>query len=170
MKTLIKAALAATVATGLFAAPALAANTATAPFTAYAKIVKPLTLVKKDDLDFGTITLGTALTSSDVVVARDGGTSTCGTNLVCTTPMPASFNATGVALQGLTVSVNMATSPGKLLDSLGNSVDFVIDAPTSISLDSAGKDYFEIGGTITVKSSTVDGSYENDVDVTVEYS
>jgi len=55
MKTLIKAAVAATVATGLFASPALAANTATAPFTAKAKIVKPLTLTAAGTLDFATI-------------------------------------------------------------------------------------------------------------------
>ena len=53
MKTMFKAALAATVATGLFASPAMAANSATKPFTATAKIVKPLTLVNTSLLDFG---------------------------------------------------------------------------------------------------------------------
>ena len=52
-KFFTKAALAATVATGLFAAPAFAANSAMDNFTATAKIVKPLTLVNSTTLDFG---------------------------------------------------------------------------------------------------------------------
>ena len=50
MKTLIKAALAATVATGLFASPAFAGRRRQRrPFTAKAKIVKPLTLANDAD-------------------------------------------------------------------------------------------------------------------------
>ena len=86
-KTLFKAALAATAATGLFASPAMAQSIE--PFTATATIVKPLELTKVSDLDFGTITMGSGLTSSDVVVTQSGAGSTCGANLTCTAPTPA---------------------------------------------------------------------------------
>ena len=57
MKTLTKAALAATVATGLFASPAFARQHRDRRFTANATIVKPLTHGQVNDLDFGTITM-----------------------------------------------------------------------------------------------------------------
>jgi hypothetical protein len=173
MKTLIKAAVAATVATGLFASPALAANSATAPFTAKAKIVKPLTLTKAFDLDFGTITMGPLLdaTGSKVVVGRTGGaTTSCGTNLTCSpNPVPASFDVTGVALQQLNIS--LSNVPGGLINTADatKSVAFTVDPDTTVTLDTAGAGNFDIGGSITVTSATADGDYKNTVDVTVAY-
>lgn len=171
-KFLTKAALAATVATGLFAAPAFAADTET--FTATARIVSPLSLVKGDDLNFGTITklplLGAA--GEDVVVGRDGAGNDCGANLLCTAPTVATFTVSGSVGQELTVTTSAVTA----LDRVGGteSVAFVIDAPSTVDLAGPGVDAgtaaFEIGGTITVSSDTPDGSYSADVDVTVEYS
>ena len=169
MKTLTKAALAATVATGLFASPALAANTATAPFTAKAKIVKPLTLTKNADLDFGTITMGAGLSSSNVVVGRTGGaTTSCGANLTCTTPTAAAFGVTGVASQQLNITLSAVTTLVNTLDNTKN-VTFSADPDTTVTLDSAGAGTFDIGGSITVLGSTVDGDYSNTVNVTVSY-
>ena len=170
MKTLIKAALAATVATGLFASPALAANSATAPFTAKAKIVKPLTLEKASDLDFGTITMGAGLTSSNVVVGRTGGaTTSCGANLTCTAPVAASFNVTGVALQQL--SVTLSNVPATLVHTIDNTknVSFSVDPDTSLTLNGSGLGSFDIGGSITVVAATADGDYDGNIDVTVSY-
>jgi len=171
-KFLTKAALAATIATSLFAAPAIAANTATAPFTAKAVILKPLTLVNTGDLDFGTITMGAALTSSNVVVGRTGGVavSSCGTNLLCSAPTAATFDVTGVALQQLNVTV--ASLPASLVNTAdpSQSVPFSADADPTVTLDSAGLGSFDIGGSITVSSTTADGNYSADVDVTVEYN
>jgi hypothetical protein len=170
MKTLIKAAVAATVATGLFASPALAANTATAPFIAKAKIVKPLTLVKATDLDFGTITMAAALTSSKVTVARSGGTAVtaCGSNLTCSTPTAASFDVTGVALQQLNVTIGTFLPLRNTAD-LTKTVALTIDNDTTVTLDAAGAGSFDIGGEITVSSTTADGDYTSSVPVTVTY-
>ena len=171
MKTLIKAALAATVATGLFAAPAMAANSDTKPFTAKAKILKPLTLTKATDLDFGTITMGAALTSSNVVVGRSGGVAvtSCGANLTCTAPVAASFDVTGVALQQLGIA--LTNVPATLVHTIDatKSVAFSVDPDTSVTLDSAGLGAFDIGGAITVLAATADGDYSGTVDVTVSY-
>jgi hypothetical protein len=171
MKTLTKAALAATVATGLFASPALAANSATAPFTAKAIIVKPLTLTNTAPLDFGTITLGAGVTSSNVVVGRTGGSATtsCGANLTCSAPSAATFDVTGVAAQQLNIS--LTNVPGGLINSVDatKSVAFSPDPDATVTLDSLGKGSFDIGGAITVLASTVDGAYSNTMDVTVTY-
>ena len=170
MKTMIKAALAATVATGLFAAPAFAANSATSPFIAKASIVKPLTLTNDTPLDFGTITMGAAVTSSDVVVARSGGSTTtsCGTNLTCSTPSAATFTVTGVAAQTLGITLGTV---GPLVNTLNplKTVAFVADPDTSVVLNSSGSGSFDIGGKITVLSSTADGDYTASVNVTVAY-
>ena len=170
IKFLTKAALAATVATGLLATPAIAANSASAPFTARATIVKPLTLVKASDLDFGTITMGAALTSSNVVVGRSGGpASSCGTNLTCTgTQTAASFNVTGVALQTLNVSLSPLASLVNTADAT-KTVAFSANPDASVTLDNLGAGSFDIGGSITVAATTADGDYLGSVDVTVTY-
>jgi Mat/Ecp fimbriae major subunit len=168
MKTMFKAALAATVATGLFAAPAMAANSATKPFTATAKIVRPLTLVNTSLLDFGIITMSNTFAGGDVVISR-AGVVTCDPLLTCTgTPKAGAFDVTGVANQGLTVTVQ----PTALLTDVvsGDTLAFVTDAPGSITLDSAGLKSFNIGGTITVPVGASDGTYGADIDVTVTYS
>ncbi len=171
MKTLTKAALAVTVATGLFAGPAFAANTATAPFTAKATIVKPLTLVKATDLDFGTITMGAGLTSSNVVVGRTGGTATtsCGTNLTCSAPTAASFDVTGVALQQLDVALSNVPATLVHTTDATKSVSFSADPDATVTLDGDGLGSFDIGGSITVLAATADGDYSGTVDVTVSY-
>jgi hypothetical protein len=169
MKTLFKAAVAATVATGLFAAPAFAANSDTKPFTATAKIVKPLTLtLTNTGLDFGTIAMGNALTSSNVTVDQAGTAPTCGTNLTCSTPTPAKFTVTGVGTQ--TLLVDLGTPPTKLLNTLDNTkfVTFAVDAPGTVAL-TAGSGSFGIGGLITVASTTIDGDYSATMNVTVSY-
>lgn len=170
MKTMIKAALAAIVATGLFAAPAFAANSATAPFIAKAKIMKPLTLVNDTPLDFGTITMQAALTSSDVVVARSGGSAatSCGANLLCSAPSAATFTVTGVAAQTLGITLGTVGPLVNTLDST-KTVAFVADADRDVTLGSTGTGTFDIGGKITVLASTADGEYQTSVNVTVAY-
>lgn len=166
-KTLFKAALAATAATGLFASPAMAADTET--FTATARIVSPLTLDKNADLDFGTITILPTLgaVGEDVSVGRvGGGANACGPNLSCTAPTPANFDVTGSINQGLDVTI----TPPTTLDFGANTVAFTLDAPSTVTLDATGAVVFEVGGTIRVLPSTVDGTYSAMMDVTVEYS
>ena len=123
MKTMFKAALAATVATGLFASPAFAANTAAAPFVAKATIVKPLTIVKNFDLDFGTITMGPSLNTQTVSVNQDNTTACGGTDLTCSFPTQAAatFTVTGVGTQ--TLLVDLGTPPTALKDAALHTVD-----------------------------------------------
>lgn len=164
-KNLFKAALAATVATSVFAAPAMAADTE--PFTATATIVKPIELNKLTDLDFGTITMGSGLVSSNVVVDQAGTSPTCGANLTCTAPTAGSFTLLGVGLQDVDIDF---VAPATLDDGLGNSVAFTADAPSSVTLLADGTGAFGFGGTITVAAATVDGVYTATFDVTASYN
>jgi hypothetical protein len=172
MKTMIKAALAATVATGLFASPALAASAGTGKFNANAKIVKPVTLTKGVDLDFGTTTMLAALTTATVTVAdTTGAVAVCSdtTMLSCTGGTPATFTlSSGVGSQ--TVQISYVTPPTKLTLVGGTStVDFALDGVEDVKLDSAGAGSFKVGGTITVKDTTVDGAYTAVVNIVANY-
>ena len=169
MKTLFKAALAATVATGLFASPAFAAaNTATANFIGRAKIVKAVTIKRNTNLDFGTITMLSTLTAQTVKVGQDNINDCGGTDLTCVFPTvaPATFTVTGVPTQALNVTF---TAPTDLKDVANNTVKFRADVPSAITVLAGGTVDFGIGGEIDVVSATKDGSYSGDLTVTVTY-
>jgi len=171
-KFLTKAALAATVATGLFAAPAMAAPAGNADFTAKAKIVKPVTIANQTDLDFGTVTMNTSLISEKVTVA-DGAASVavCGsTQLTCSgVSGSADFLVSGgVANQAIVLSYN--APPSVLTHSNGtNSVGFTLDAIENITLSATGTGSFSVGGEITVVTATIDGDYSAIVNVVANY-
>lgn len=169
-KFLTKAALAATVA--LFATPVLAAQAGKSNFDAKAKIVKPVTLTKVTDLDFGTTTMNPALTSATVTVSdATGATAVCSsTDLSCTGGFPASFTLTS-GVQGQTVLITFDTPPTKLDHTTltGKSVPFSLDAVENVLLDSNGAGKFNVGGTITVTSATADGDYKALVNIVANY-
>jgi len=173
-KFLTKAALAATVATGLFAAPALAAPAGNGNFDANAKIVKPVTLVNNTALDFGTTTMRPTLTSATVTVGdASGDVAVCSnvTMLTCSGGFPASFSlSSGVA--GQTVQISFDSPPAFLdnLDLSGNQVAFALNnAVENVLLDSLGAGSFRIGGQITVVAATADGAYSAKVNVVANY-
>jgi len=170
MKTMFKAALAATVATGLFAAPAFAADTET--FTANATILKPITLTNSTDLDFGTTTMNPSLVSATVTVGdATGSVAVCSsTQLSCSGGAPAAFTLTG-GVSGQTVQMSFNTPPTVLTHTVDSTktVGFALDAVEDVVLNSSGAGSFNIGGTITVVAATADGNYSADVDVVANY-
>ena len=169
MKTMIKAALVATVATGLFASPAFAApSSANVDFTAKAKIIKGVTIVKNFDLDFGTITMLSTLTSQTVTVGQNNSQSCGGTSLSCSFPTQAAatFTVTGVPTQLLDITLS---GPAVLTNAALDTVAFRPDAPATITVGSGGTVNFGIGGAIDVVSATKDGDYSAVVNVTATY-
>ena len=162
-KTFLKAALVAAVAGGL-TAPAYAE-----PFTATANIVKPLTIAKDTDLDFGTITMGSALTSANVDVANSAAAvAVCGTELVCSgTSNPASFTLAGVGTQSVSLTYTAPTTLANSGDST-KTVPFSHNGAGSIGLTDGAATLY-VGGQITVASSTVPGVYSGDLTVTASY-
>jgi len=174
MKTMFKAALAATVATGLFASPAFAASAGTSSFKANAVIVKPVTMTKSTDLDFGTTTMNPSLTSAKVTVG-DGATdvAVCSdtTMLTCSGGFPASFNLTS-GVGGQTVQISFDTPPTQLNHTTipGKFVPFALNNPVEdVVLTAAGAGSFKVGGEITISSTTADGAYSATVNVVANY-
>jgi hypothetical protein len=164
---------AAVAALALTAAPAFAAPTQPdKQATATARVVKPLTLTFVQDLDLGTILLSGAGTWSGAAigVTRAGVFSCTNANVTCSgTTQQAKYKVTGT--NGQTVQVNAANVT--LVNQLDNTKTLLmtIDAPSTLALGNSGTAGLEfgLGGSISVASSTPDGTYLGTFAVTVNY-
>lgn len=156
-------------ALALTSAPASAAPVpATTNATATARIYTPLTLTSVRDLDLGTIVLGAGAYTDTVGINR-AGTFTCGANVTCSgTTQTAQYTATGTMNQTLTVIVPPTLN---LVNQTQVSSDLVltVDAPATVVLDGAGTVTFDIGGSIDVSDTTLDGVYQGTFDVQADY-
>jgi hypothetical protein len=161
---------------GTFAATALAATPALAVSpnqnaTGTARIVKPLTLSWVRDLDLGTIVLSGAGTWSgaSVGISRTGSFSCTNTNVTCTgATKTAQYKVTGTNNQ--VVQIN---APNVVLTEpvSGTTLTMTVDSPGTVNLGNSGSVglVFDLGGTITVASTTPDGTYSGTFNVTVNY-
>ena len=167
---------AAVVALTLTATPALAAGVV-APgrnATATARIVKPLTLTRVQDLNLGTILLsGTGTWAGAVVSVSQGGAFACtNANVTCdgaTTAQVAKYSVTGTNNQRVFI-----TAPNFTLTNAngGPNLPFTVDKGVGyIDLSNSGNTgvEFALGGSITVNSDTPDGLYTGSFTVTVDY-
>jgi hypothetical protein len=170
-KFLTKSVLAATVA--FMATPALALQAAPAgdtDFTARAAIVKPVTLVNETDLDFGSTIMNPGLTTAKVSVGNTtGNLAMCSaTTLSCSGGSPAGFTVSGPADQTVVITVDDA--PAELTHSnLTNKVAFKANTVANVPLGSTGIATFNIGGEITVQSTTIAGEYTATIGVSANY-
>ena len=159
----ITAALSALVA----AAPAPAARI-TAPVNA--KVVKPLVLNRVQDFDLGTVLLGNGAFPAVTVRLSRTGVLTCPAPLTCSgARQVAIYNVSGSNNTTVTVGtpdvilVNQSDSSRTLrltVDSPGT-VTFTNSAPRGID--------FPLGGSITVDSTVIPGTYQGTFNVTVDY-
>jgi hypothetical protein len=152
------------------ATPALAVSPATQA-TATAKIFKPLTISRVQDLDFGTIVLtGTGFTN-EVLSISQAGALTCGSNpgvlLTCTgTPQPAKYLLVGTNNASVTISSPAFNLTGP------STLAFTPNAPATVNLGANGSTSgftFAIGGSITLASTTPPGVYSGTFAVTADY-
>lgn len=148
-------------------APIGQAHAATTNIQANAKIVKSLTLSAKQNLDFGTITLSGTPGTFTIAVSQ-AGTVSCPSGATCAgTARQAILNVQGSNAQIVRITVANAN----LVNTAdGSTIPFTPDAPTSVTLTNSGapgKD-FNVGGSIAV-TSTADGTYSGNVEVTVDY-
>ena len=136
-------------------------NAASQTASVKATVVKPLTLNKIQDLSLGTVTLKPGNWSGATVgISRTGVLSCANGNTICTgSAVPAQFNVTGSNSQ--TVKV---TTPNVTMVNQG-------DAPATISLPNSGSKGldFGLGGSITLSSTTANGTYRGTLNVTVDY-
>lgn len=161
------AAAATLVATPAFAAPVSASPAAKAS----ARIVKPLTLTATRDLNFGTIVVGTLTGPQTVAVSQGGALSGCTGQLTCSgTVASAQYRVTGT--NNFTVNVAAVSSNLTNTTSGGSqTLAFTPDAPATVALGNSGAAgvLFTVGGSIDIDATTVDGLYEGDINVTVDY-
>ena len=138
--------------------------------TVSAKVSKPLTLTALQSLDLGTITLNPGSWSGAAAGISQNGVFTCGTNLVCTgAPQVAKFKVTGA-----NKAVVLITAPNVVLVDQSNpaqKLTLVVDSPGQLTLTSSGQQgqTFNVGGSITLNSTTDGGVYSGTLQVTVDY-
>jgi hypothetical protein len=150
-----------------FAAPA---HAVTQSASVTAQVVKPLTLVALQDLSLGTITLGSGSWSGVTVGISNSGVFTCNLNVTCTgSPQVAQFNVTGTNKMVVQIS-----APGVTLVNQSDptkTLTLAIDNPGQAILPNAGQQGvdFNLGGSVTLSSTTVGGTYRGTIEVTVNY-
>ena len=136
-----------------------------------AKAVKPLTLSSVQDLDLGTLVLGSGNWPNATIGISRSGVFTCpGGNVTCS-------GVTQVAtytVSGSNNEVVRITAPNVTLTNQSNpaqTLTLAIDAPATVTLDNGGKKGtdFSLGGSISVGPSTPGGVYTGTFNVTVDY-
>ena len=139
--------------------------------TATAKIVKPLTLTWVQDLDLGTIVLGTGTWSTTSIGITSAGVFSCGNaSVTCSgATKPAQYKVTGTNNQRVFI-----TAPNVTLTNQSDStktLQLTVDNPGFVDLGNSGNAgvTFGVGGSIGVDSATTDGTYTGQFNVTVNY-
>ena len=147
------------------------ARAATQNAAVSANVLKPLSLETLQDLDLGTITLGPGTWSGATMGISRGGTVSCAAaHLICTgTPRVARYKVTGSNKQVVRITAPSVTlvnqaDPTKTLT-------MTVDNPGTVMLTSSGQpgNNFDLGGTITLSSTTATGDYQGTFHVTVDY-
>jgi hypothetical protein len=153
------------------AVPAQAAPVAASPSAqAEALILIPLTLLKLDDLSFGTIIPSTSSLGTVTIPANGGArTAAGGVTLVASDPgLRARFAGAGSANQNVFINV---TNPGTLSNGTDTVtvISLTLDRPALVTIDATRAFTFHVGGTIQIIANQPEGLYEADFDVTAQY-
>lgn len=129
-------------------------------------VVKPVSLTKLQDLDFGTLTFNSFTGTRTIVLSRAGAL-TCAANIVCSGATKAArFNVQGT--NRLTVLISVT---GGTLSNGTDSIPFTADAPSSVTMINSGQPglNFDVGGSIAVNPDLVGGTYSGTMTVTANY-
>jgi hypothetical protein len=154
--------------------PAFAADM---PGTANATVVRPNTLVKTEDLDFGTIISGTTGGTVSVNAVTGARTSTGGATTVGNDAQRAQFQGTGgillITVSGST-SVTLARAGGGAAPMTATLVRAASTSGGGIALLGStllpsGVQTYYIGGTLTVPANQPEGDYSGTFTLTVNY-
>lgn len=168
-------AVAAAAAGALAGAPAFAANTAG---TSSAVVVRPNTLVKVDDLDFGTIATSPAAGTVTVSPATGARSGSGGVTLVGAASQRAMFQGTGgllfITVTGdnnvtLTRAGGGGTMTASLVRAITTSGGGVSILGSSATLLPSGVQTYYVGGTLNVGANQAPGDYSGTFTLTVNY-
>ncbi len=137
------------------------------------RVLRALVLTAEEDLNLQTVVLsGAAPFTASVGVAQDG-TPSCGAGATCSGTMtPATYRVTGADNQIVTISVDSTLALENQTDTTAPDLVLAVDVPASVDLGDDGSTVgmaFNIGGSISVTDSTVDGVYEGTFAVSAEY-
>lgn len=135
-----------------------------------ATVVKPLTLTSQQNLDLGTIIVPRGSWSGATVGISAAGVFSCSAQVICAgAPQVARYKVTGT-----NKAVVRITAPNVTLVNQSDStktLTLVVDNPGQVTLTSSGEpgNMFNLGGTISLSSTTAEGSYSGTFAVTVDY-
>lgn len=143
---------------------------------ASATVLAELTLVKNTDIAFGEVARGTTPALNPV-----SGAATAGAGLNSSSTAVGKFTLTGEGDANILVSWTKNDLDGPGADIVfAPSVSYgatdasfggtIITSGSTQQIDAGGTNYFWVGGTITVASNQVAGTYEGDFTLTVEYN
>jgi hypothetical protein len=152
------------------AALAAPAHAVTQSASVNAQVVKPLTLSALQDLKLGTITLGSGAWSGATVGISQAGVFTCNLKVTCTgAPQVAQFNVTGTNKMVVLISAPNVTLVNQ--SNPAQTLSLLIDNPGQVTLPNAGQTgvNFNLGGSVTLSSTTPGGTYVGTINVTVNY-
>ena len=145
------------------------AQAATVAGPVEAVLVKPLSLVKTDDLDFGTL-VSSPIAGTATIDANTGVQTTTGGVLSAGgTPKRAEF--VGVGGSGLLITIAISPSP-TLTNGTGGSMPstLAVQGGTGFRLlPGTGVQTFRVGGTLNVGANQQDGNYTGTFSLTVNY-
>ncbi len=147
------------------------ASAATVMASVTANNVKPLTIVKLQNLDFGTVTLRPGSWTGATVSLSQSGALSCGNaNIICSgATVVAQYNVQGSNQQTVRISAPNVTLVNQS-DST-QTLTLVTNAPATIFLTNSGFPgvNFSVGGAVTLNSATAAGTYVGTLNVTVDY-
>lgn len=154
----------------LTAAPAAAQQSAAPRSTANAALVFPLTLITKQNLDFGYVaTVGAGTVVINPVTG--GVTVTGGVSSVGGEPHPATF--IGAARNNAVVVIRIPKQPITIRRQGGTETmqvrDFTLQGGDRRTLARMEAFEFNVGATLVVGASQAEGVYSGEFDVTVQY-
>ena len=143
---------------------------APAPPSASASLLKPLTLTRLADMDFGNLAVAGAGTA-----VIDAVTDTMATTGAVTraggSPRAALFR--GVAQGSSVVIIRIPTRSVTLTRAGGSETmildNFTLDGQSKRTMAQAGVFDFKVGGTLRVAAGQVEGLYSGTFDVTIQY-
>ncbi len=166
--------IAATAASGMLGAPAYAADT---NVTVNAAIVRPNSLIKIDDLDFGTMVSGTTGGTVSINAVTGARTTTGGVTPVGAGTQRAVFQGTGGILL-ITVSGDNSVTLVRAGGGAPNMTATLVRAASTSgggiallgsTLLPSGVQTYYIGGTLTVPANQLAGDYGGTFTLTVNY-
>lgn len=160
-----------------FAVPALAQSSAFTSGTGSISVIRPLTLTRNADLQFGAVVRPSTGSGTVAVSAAGARTVTGGViGLVSgNTPQAAQFTVDGEGGQSISVvipaSFTMANGSDVLTVTTSNNLTGSAGAQTlSNALGAAGSLVFRIGGTVPVASTATTGTYTGNLTVSAAYN